>query len=198
MSRVKPALALLCLVLVVAACGPASHHASGRAPSRAATTTTTPPARSTTSTTGSTSLGYLTGYGATQAVWYQSHTPDPDGSGFFPRLGNGDDTYTGVQFTNGRALYYTEHLYPAVPVDVALSSVGDELPFDATVVHNAPSPATNPVCEQVVESSPTLQSAAGVEALAELRSDTTALDTDAVSEITFQPFSGPLSSLPSC
>jgi hypothetical protein len=184
---------------MVAACGPASHHASGPGPSRSSTTTTTArPARSTTSTTAPASLGYLTGYGATQAVWDQSHTADPDGAGFFPRLGDGDDTYTGVQFTNGRALSYTEHLYPSVSVDEALSSVGDELPFDATVVYDEPSPATNPACQQVVETSPTLQSAAGVEVLAELQSATPTLDTDAVSEISFQPFTGPLSALPPC
>ena len=198
MSGLKPTLALLGLVLVVAACGPASHHASGGTPTGSATTTTTRSPEATTSTTASTSLGYLTGYGATQAVWDQSHSADPDGAGFFPRLGNGDDTYTSVEFTNGRALSYIEHLYPPVPIDQALSSVGDELPFDATVVHNAPSPATNPSCEQVVETSPTLRSMAGVEVLAELRSDTPALDSGAVSEISFQPFTGVLSSLPSC
>ncbi|MBO0893640.1 MAG: hypothetical protein J2O39_04620 [Acidimicrobiales bacterium] len=202
MSRAKPVLALLGLVCLIAACGPASRHASGSGPSPGAATTTTSTttlsAPSSAPTTGSASLGYLTGYGATQAVWYQSHTPDPDGGGFFPRLGNGDDTYTGVQFTKGRALAYTEHLYPPVPIDQALSSVGDELPFDATVVHNGPSPPTEPACEQVVETSPTLQSMAGVEVLAELRSDTSTLDTGAVSEISFQPFTGPPSSLPGC
>lgn len=198
MSRGKPALALLGLALAFAACGPASHHASGpEAPSRARTTTTRPPP-STTSSTASASLGYLTGYGATQAVWDQSHTANPEGTGFYPILGNGLDTYTNVEFTNGRALSYTLNLYPAAPVDQALSSVGDEMPFDAKVIYNQPSPATNPVCQQVVETSPTLQAAAGVDVLAELRSDGPTLDTDAVSEITFQPFTGPLSSLPAC
>lgn len=149
-------------------------------------------------TTASTSPGYLTGYGATQAVWYQGHTPDPDGGGFFPRLANGKDTYTSVKFVNGRALFYTENLYPPAPLDQALASVSDELPFDATVVHNAPSPATAPSCQQVVETSPTLRAEAGVQVLAELRSDTPSLDATAISEITYQPFTGPLSSLPSC
>jgi hypothetical protein len=198
LSRIRPFLALLGLVLVVAACS-SQHLGSGLGASSRSTTTR--PARSTpssTSTTTSPSLGYLTGYGATEAVWYQGHTADPDGGGFFPRLGSGDDTYTSVQFVNGRALYYTENLYPAVPLDQAISSVGDELPFDATTVHNAPNPTVNPSCQQLVETSPTLTAAAGVDVLAELRSATSALDTGAVTEITYEPFTGSISSLPSC
>jgi hypothetical protein len=198
LSRITPFLALLGLVLVVSACSP-QHLSSGSGASSRSTTTR--PARSTTpstSTTTSPSLGYLTGYGATQAVWYQGHTADPDGGGFYPRLGNGDDTYTSVQFVNGRALYYTENLYPAVPLDQAMASVGDELPFDATTAHNAPSPTANPSCQQVVETSPTLSAAAGVDVLAELRSATPSLDTGAVTEITYEPLTGSTSSLPSC
>jgi hypothetical protein len=50
----------------------------------------------------------------------------------------------------------------------------------------------------VVETSPTLTAAAGVDVLAELRSATPALDAGAITEITYQPFTGPISSLPSC
>lgn len=193
MSRITPLLALLGLVVLLAACSQASRH---DAASRS--TTTAPSTTSTTSTTTSTSAGYLTGFGATQAVWYQGHTPNPDGDGFYPILGDGLNTYTNVQFVDGRALIYTENLYPPAPLDQALDSVGDEAPFDATMVHNAPSPAANPTCQQVVETSPTLSALAGVDMLAELRSATPALDTDAITEITYQPFRGSLSSLPPC
>jgi hypothetical protein len=187
------------LALAAAACSQRAGQASPRRAAAHPHHRSPPTTTSTTSTTSTTApLGYLTGYGATEADWYQSHTPDPDGGGFYPRLANGSDTYTSVQFVNGRALSYVENFYPPAPLDQALASVGDELPFDAKVVHDAPSPPTSPACQQVVETSPTLRALAGVGVLAELRSATPSLDPTQISEITYQPFTGSLAQIPAC
>lgn len=141
----------------------------------------------------------LSGYGATRSQWAAGHTMDPNHTGYWPRLANGLDTYTSVRFIRGRALSYTENLLPALPAADALHVVGDELPPDAHVVHDAPSPpGGRPLCAQVVEASPTLQAAAGVEVLAELRSAGGGYDAAAVTTITYQPITGPMSSLPAC
>lgn len=59
---------------------------------------------------------------------------DPNGTGYWPRLATGVDTYTSVRFFQGRALRYTENLYPSLPAASALHVIGDELPPDAHVV----------------------------------------------------------------
>ncbi len=140
----------------------------------------------------------LSGFGATEAGWASGHELDPDGRGYWPRLANGLDTYTSVQFVRGRALRYTENLFPAMPVSGALHVIGDELPPDARLVHYGPSPPVHPSCTQVVESSPTLRSKAGVEVLVEMRSGGARYDSAAVTSLTFQPLTGPNPSFPAC
>jgi hypothetical protein len=123
---------------------------------------------------------------------------DPRGTGYWPRLGSGYDTYTSVTFSGGRALRYTEHLYPDMSSASALKVVGDELPPDARVVSDPPVPPGHPACAQVVESSRTIRALAGVEVLAELRSSGPGYDPGAVSSITYQPLTTPVPAQPGC
>ncbi len=74
------------------------------------------------------------------AEWATWHHHDPTAVGYWPRLANGVDTYTSVGFVRGRALRYTENLYPPVPVAIALSVVADDLPPRRARVHDAASP----------------------------------------------------------
>jgi hypothetical protein len=197
-SRARTVLAAVWVALTASACTilPAGHPPaqSSEAPvSRAPASTRAAP-----TTAPPTAVDLLSGFGATKAEWAAGHQMDPDGTGYWPRLANGPDTYTSVQFLRGRALRYTENLYPAVPAASALHVIGDELPPDARVVHYAPSPPGHPLCAQVVESSYTLQVKAGVEALVEMRSGGGSYDSAAVATLTFQPLTSPSSSLPAC
>ncbi|MDQ2754535.1 MAG: hypothetical protein M3R71_03190, partial [Actinomycetota bacterium] len=143
-------------------------------------------------TTTTLPLDLLSGYGATRAAWAAGHQMDPAGTGYWPRLSSGDDAYTSVTFIGGRALAYTENVYPAMSVADALKVVGDDLPPDAHLGQKD----TRPSCEQVLVASRSISALAGVEVLIELHSDGRAYDPSQVDNITYQPFSGSLSALP--
>jgi hypothetical protein len=152
------------------------------------TTTPAPPATSTTLAP----IGYLADYGATVATWDADHHPDPLGTGgFWPRLSNGLDTYVDVRFVDGRALEYRENLDPPVSASTALSVLGDELPPDARVLLERTAPPGAPVCEQIVEASPTLRTLAHVDVLAELWSSGEPFDPNDVVAITYAPVASP-------
>lgn len=192
------ALLLAWVALLASACT-ATAPSHSRAPRANATV---PTVRVTTRvapiTTVPAPVDLLSGFGATEAEWAAGHTVDPNGTGYWPRLANGLDTYTSVRFIRGRALRYTENLYPPLPAASALHVIGDELPPDAHVVHDAPSPPAHPSCAQVVEASPTLQATAGMEVLAELRSSGGRYDSAAVASITYQALTGSSQALPAC
>ncbi|MGH9132210.1 MAG: hypothetical protein ACRDWV_11210 [Acidimicrobiales bacterium] len=140
----------------------------------------------------------LSGYGATRAAWATGHQLDPSGTGFWPRLADGDDTYTSVSFVRGRALSYTEHLYPAISEAEALKVVNDEMPPDVKVIGTKVSPALRPSCEQLVLSSPTIRTLAGANVLVELYSDGQGYEPQQVTRLTYQPIGQVSSALPSC
>jgi hypothetical protein len=171
------------LLMVLAVATPACTIARG--PSRPSH----PAASPSTSTTTAKPLDLLSGYAATEADWKVGHQLDPLGTGYWPRLSSGYDTYTSVRFIRGRALEYTEHVYPPLSTGAALKVVDDELPPDAHVVYDRPGKTS---CQQVVESSRTITALAGVEVLIEL------YGPGDVSSISYQPFTGPLTTLPSC
>lgn len=153
---------------------------------------TAPKALATTLTT--LRLDLLSGYGATRAAWAAGHQMDPAGTGYWPRLSSGHDTYTSVTFIRGRALAYTENVYPAMSAADALKVVGDDLPPDAHLGHAD----RRPSCEQVMVSSRSISALAGVGVLVELHSDGGAYYPARVDYITYQPFSGSPSALPGC
>lgn len=172
-------LALGTLVLSGAGCNAATGHPrpEGSLGTQAAPSTTA-------------QLDLLSGYGATRAAWDAGHQMDPAGTGYWPRLASGYDTYTSVVFVRGRALQYTEHLYPSLAASDAVKVAGDELPPDTRIVERVPS--GGPACQLVVESSSTLDALAGVEVLVELHSGGTGYDPASVSTITYRPFAGAL------
>lgn len=80
----------------------------------------------------------LTGLGARQAAWNESHTADTDprmlpGSGFLPRLLGGGDRYAGVQYTGNlhRVYLYSMQYAPGEALSAVQSEVQRDLPPDS-------------------------------------------------------------------
>ncbi|MGH9063051.1 MAG: hypothetical protein ACRDZQ_14550 [Acidimicrobiales bacterium] len=148
-------------------------------PSTTSSPTTTAARPTTTASAG----GYLTGFGATRATWAAGHTPDPSGpaGSYWPRLSDGKDSYASVRFVGGRALAYTENLYPPLTATEARAVVGDELPPDAHTV----SATRGPSGERVVDASPTLHAATGDEVAVLLQSPGPAYDPSDVTVLVY-------------
>lgn len=159
-------LAAACLV---AACASTGGHA-GAGVSRHGPTTSTAPLLE----------QYLTGYAATVAAWGNSHTVDPDGTGFWPRLPNGKDTYQDIRTAGGRVVSYTENFDPPSNPQEARASVMNELPTDAKVLQQAQGAS----CEQLVLSSPTVLAVVHTDVLARLYGP----PPGQVSSIEYSPF----------
>jgi hypothetical protein len=172
-------------VLVAACAGAPPHQGAPPAPSKRTTATTAPPLAS-----------YLTGFGATTVQWDANHTVDPNQTGFWPRLDNGKDTYEDVRTLNGRVVGYVENFDPPVSSQTARFSVMSELPTDAQLRSDVPSPG----CEKLTYSSPTLRAAIGADVLAQLRSNGP-YDAASITSITYSTVAlvhGGEAALPSC
>lgn len=168
----------LALLGLAAGCGngSGSHQAPG-------TTTSRPPV-TTTTTTAPADLAYLTAWGATLAAWNQNHTPDPNHpAAYWPMLADARDTYTSMVIVDDRVVGYTLALYPSVTSASAHSRLSNDLPLDAKVTMDR----TLAGCEQVVESSPTIDSVAPGGLLAELTSLSATFDPTQVATITVHP-----------
>lgn len=145
-----------------------------------------------TSLPSATTLAYLTAFGATTAAWAANHTPDPRGTGgYWPRLADGEDTYTDLLVVGGRVVGYEENLDPALPLEEALAVAGDEMPVDASVVKveglaRSPLRGTGTGCEMALFDSPTLEAVLHARALVEFFSSTDIFDAGAVSRITYK------------
>lgn len=183
--RLRAALLLGSAVLAAAA----ACTTSGRPAARSATTatTTTPPAPA------STTPDDLTAYGATASSWAANHTPDPAGSGYWPRLPDDLDAYTDVSIVGGKVEAYDENLYPAVDLATAVGIAKNELPVDTQIATQQ----TRPTCALVVFTSATVMSVSGSDVLARLTSSGT-FDSGAVTQISFSPLPWPSASTLSC
>ncbi len=169
----------------MAGCTTSTAHGPSASPSTtAATATTQPPLEQ-----------YLNAFGATTSAWDNNHTVDPDQTGFWPRLDNGEDTYANVRVSSGRIVGYVENFDPPVTAQQAKALAMNELPTDAHVVVDAPSAN----CEQLVLASPTLRAVLHADVLAQLSSGGP-YDAAAVSSITYSTIAPGTSSgsLPAC
>lgn len=155
---------------------------SGPPAARRATTSTTAPVAPTSSTPDD-----LTAYGATSSSWAANHTPDPAGSGYWPRLPDDLDAYTDVSIVAGKVEGYDEHLYPAVDLATAVGIAKNELPVDAVIATQQ----GHTVCALVVFTSATVMSVTGSEVLARITSSGNAFDPGAVTQLSFAPVQWP-------
>lgn len=173
----------------------ASRSDTSSTPTTAPAATTTTSATTTSATTATTAkpstppstvADQLTAWGATEANWDLNHQADPrihNHTGFWPRLSNGLDTYASVSFAGGKALRYTENLYPSETASQARYVVHDELPPSAHLI----SLQHQPGCEELIFSSPKLLAMAGSGVRATLLSPGPVFDAADVVSITYQP-----------
>lgn len=175
----------------------ASQSASGAPTSRPPATAAVATTATTAATPVSTVADQLTAWGATEANWDLNHQPDPrvpNHTGFWPRLSNGLDTYASVNFAGGKALRYTENLYPAETSSQARYVVHDELPPSAHLV----SAERQSACEELVFASPKLTAMTGGGVRATLHSPGAVFDAADVVSITYRPstLAAPIPSAP--
>ncbi len=134
-------------------------------------------------------IAYLSAFGATAAAWAANHTLDPRGTGgYWPRLPDGEDTYTGLVLAGGRVVGYSEHLDPTLGESAATAVALDELPVDASLVRShvvAPAPGSGRGCDQLLFASPTLSAVLHAGALVELWSTGSSFDPLAVSGLSY-------------
>lgn len=165
------------------------------------TTSARPAARPTTSSTTTAPAPPTTAapddliaYGATTSSWAANHTPDPAGTGYWPRLPDDLDAYTDVSVVAGKVESYEEHLYPAVDLATAIGIAKNELPVDAQLATQQ----VRTTCALVVFTSATVVSVTGADVAARLTSAAGAFDPGGVTQISFSPVQWPASSPPAC
>jgi hypothetical protein len=108
---------------------PTTIPASTLAPTTTTPPTTTAPATSTAATKLAPAAQRLTGFGATDADWNATHTPD---SRFDPGSVYNNGTYFSVIHEQGRVLEYSMRFSPGIPISIARTVVMREFPTDAT------------------------------------------------------------------
>lgn len=142
----------------------------------------------------------LVDWGATVASWNENHHPDPDvplGTGYWPRLVTGADTYSEMVVSHGRIVGYLLSIYPALSLSQAVSRVKDELPPDAKLTRSVALPAADPSCEEMLFHSDVLAAKVGMQVLAVATSGGGTLQTSAISTVHLEP--APVSgALPAC
>jgi len=136
----------------------------------------------------------LTAYGASQASWNANHTPDPAGTGYWPRLPSNVDAYASLTMSGGEVVGYVVNLYPAESLSQAMDSFKEELPPDEQVVGSN----SNGGCAQYVLSSAAVRALTGSDVLAVLRSAGAAFNTQAVVSIHYGQISGLPKVFPAC
>lgn len=170
----------------------ASSAASTRARRSRQPATTPAASGSPTTTSLATGAPSLVDWGARLAEWNANHEHDPDvpnGTGYWPRLANGLDSYASVRVVGGRVLDYVLNLYPALTTAQAVSRVEDELPPSSAVRVEAlrPSGTSAPGCEVLVLSGPVLQAKLGRSAMAELETAGANLQPASITRIVLSP-----------
>lgn len=189
-SRVLVGVALLCGLL--SACGARSSPRAAAPARPAPTTTDASPTATSTTTTVVVVAPALVDWGATVANWDANHEADPlvrSGTGFWPRHGNGLDTYADVVPTDGRILSFTMNLYPAMSRAAALVRAEDELPPETTVVASAelPPESAHPDCEVVLLTNPILSARLHLDVLIGLETNGEHLVDHDVTTVVFLP-----------
>jgi len=132
----------------------------------------------------------LVDWGATLREWNLNHHPDPlavSHDGYWPRLANGEDTYSDVRVVRGHVLYYTLELYPAETLGVAVKRMLDELPPDTEVAGIRLLPRLHPNCAVILARSSLLRARLGLEVLGVARSPTADFSGGQVSEVALSP-----------
>lgn len=135
------------------------------------------------------------------AVWNSNHQVDPaigHGTGYWPRLPSGLDTYSDVKVDSGRILDYTVNMYPSLGLSEAISRAEDELPPNATVVSSAPSPPASPSCRIVVFAEPILGARLSMDVAARFYSPSSAFTPTSVESVALSPLPIGSHHLPSC